>query len=117
MNPPAVQLHVVTLDLPGLPPGNGFQGTGPEAKRFLIAKGDRRQLVYFWYQSRGRVIARNEEKILYQFWDRARLGRTDGSLIRFMAPISQTGGVEAAEERLLSLASQVVPLLPAYIPQ
>ena len=51
-------------------------GSGGEAKRFVIAKGNRRSLVYFWYHSRGRVIARNHEKILFMLVDRARFGRT-----------------------------------------
>ncbi len=73
-------------------------GAGPagEAKRFVIAKGNQRSLVYFWYHSRGRVIARSHHKILWMFLDRARLGRTDGSLVRFTVPI-QFGDEEAAE--------------------
>ena len=55
------------LDFPGLP------GAPAEVNRLIIAKGDARQLVYYWYQERGRVIADDWMKILYQFWDRARL--------------------------------------------
>ena len=36
-------------------------GRSGEAKRFVIAQGEARQLVYFWYQSRGRIIAQNHE--------------------------------------------------------
>ncbi|HEB91763.1 MAG TPA: EpsI family protein [Deltaproteobacteria bacterium] len=90
-------------------------GSGGEAKRFVIAKGNQRALVYFWYQSRGRVIARNHEKILWMFLDRARRGRTDGSLVRFTIPI-QHGDVEAAEASFQEFERQVVPLLPEFIP-
>ncbi len=90
-------------------------GHGGEAKRFVIAKGNRRQLVYFWYQSRGRVIARNHEKISYMFLDRAMRGRTDGSLVRFTVPI-EFGDIEAAEARFNEFANQVTPLLTAYVP-
>ncbi len=91
-----------------------FNGAG-EARRVVVAKGNMRSLVYFWYQSRGRIIARNHEKILYMFLDRAVEKRTDGSLVRFTVPI-QHGDVEAAEEAFVSLAQAVAPLLPAYIP-
>ena len=57
------------------------------AKRFVIAKGNLQALVYFWYHSRGRVIAQSHHEILYMFLDRAREGRTD-SLVRFTVPIS-----------------------------
>ncbi len=61
-----------TLDLPGMPAG------GVPVNRLVIAKGDARQLVYYWYQERGRVIADDWMKIIWLFWDRARLHRTDG---------------------------------------
>lgn len=111
-----IDSRMVRLDLPGLPQRAGLRADGPEAKRFVIAKGKARQLVYFWYQSRGRTLARSEDKILFQFWDRATQGRTDGSLVRFMTPI-QRGDIDAAEARLLHLAGLVTPQLPAYLPE
>ena len=81
-------------------------GPGGEAKRFIIAKGNHRSLVYFWYHSRGRVIARGHEKILYMFLDRARYGRTDGSLVRFTVPIVR-GDVESAEATFREFAGNV----------
>jgi len=94
------------------------EGAGPtegEAKRFIIAKGNQRALVYFWYQSRGRVIARSHEKIFWMFLDRARYGRTDGSLVRFTVPI-QFGDEQAAEETFMDFANAVTPLLTDYVP-
>jgi EpsI family protein len=90
-------------------------GAGGEAKRFVIAKGNRRSLVYFWYQSRGHVIARNYQKIMWMFLDRARQGRTDGSLVRFTIPIRH-GDIETAEAHFRELASLVTPLLSDYVP-
>jgi len=90
-------------------------GPGGEAKRFVIAKGNERALVYFWYHSRGHVIARNYQKIMWMFLDRARLGRTDGSLVRFTIPINN-GNVDAAEASFQEFASAVTPLLHEYVP-
>lgn len=89
---------------------------GGEAKRAIIAKGNLRALVYFWYQSRGRVIARNHEKILYMFVDRATKNRTDGSLVRITVPV-ENGGEAKAEETVRSLAEGLAPLLPEYLPE
>ena len=86
-----------------------------EIKRVVIAKGNQRSLVYFWYQSRGRVIAQNHEKIFYMFLDRASSRRTDGSLVRFTIPIIR-GDEERAEETFRDLVRQISPLLPAYVP-
>ena len=99
-----------TLEMPGLPGGSA------SVNRLIIAKGDLRQLVYYWYQSRGRVIARDWQKILYVGWDRAMRGRTDGSLVRFSIQIGRKSGDEAAEKAFRALAPQVVALLPDYVP-
>lgn len=86
-----------------------------EAKRFVIAKGDSRSLVYFWYQSRGRVVARNHEVILYKFLDRATRNRSDGALVRLTTPIERRDEA-GAEARILAFAEALTPLLPEYLP-
>ena len=88
---------------------------GGEAKRVIVARGNARNLVYFWYQSRGRTIARNHEKILYMFMDRAVERRTDGSLVRFTVPITH-GDHDAAEATFRSIVQSVTPLLSDYVP-
>lgn len=90
-------------------------GGGGEAKRFVIAKGNQRNLVYFWYQSRGRVIARSHEKILYMFLDRATRGRTDGSLVRFTVPVLH-GDINEAEATFDRFAATAAPIFSEFIP-
>jgi len=99
----------VRLDLPGLPGGSGL------VNRLVIAKGDARQLVYYWYQERGRVIADDWKKIIWLFWDRARLQRTDGSLVRFTIPMGREDD-ESAEREFQELAPLVVAQIPEYSP-
>lgn len=98
----------VPLNLPGLP-------ADAMGNRLVIAKGDARQLVYYWYQERGRVIADDWMKIFWLFWDRAQLSRTDGSLVRFTIPMGRNGD-EAAEAAFQALAPLVTGALPAYSP-
>jgi EpsI family protein len=100
---------VVDIDLPGLP-----QQPAP-VNRMVIAKGDARQLVYYWYQTQGRVIADDWQKIAYLSWDRARSGRTDGALIRFTTAIFHKDD-DAAERRIRELAADITPRLPAFVP-
>lgn len=83
--------------------------------RLTIARGETRALVYYWYQSRGRVIAEDWKKIVYQFWDRATRHRTDGSLVRFTIPVVR-GNLERADAAFLDLARRMAPLLPDYLP-
>ncbi len=99
----------VTLDLPGMP-----HGSAP-VNRLVIAKGDARQLVYYWYQERGRVIADDWMKIVWLFWDRARLQRTDGALVRFTIPMTRDGDT-TAESAFRELAPLVTAQLPPFSP-
>ena len=101
--------RTVPLDFGGLP------GANPTAKRLVIAKGDQRQLVYYWYQSQGRVIAEDWKKIVYVGLDRALRGRTDGSLVRFTVPIVR-GDEERAERAFRDLAPRVIGQLAPHVP-
>jgi EpsI family protein len=98
------------MDTPGLPQQHAT------VKRMLIAKGEARQLVYYWYQSRGRVVSDDWKKILFVGLDRALKKRTDGSLVRFTVPVLRQDE-ERAERAFRSLAPQVVERLPAYLPE
>jgi EpsI family protein len=100
-----------TVSLPEM----GLPGEAPRVKRLIIAKGEHRQLVYYWYQSRGRVIAEDWKKIVYVGLDRALRGRTDGSLVRFTIPIRRTDE-EAAERAFRDLAPRVLSRLENYVP-
>ncbi len=91
-------------------------GIPGQAKRVVVAKGDHRQLVYFWYQSRGHVIANNTDRLMYMFLDRAMRSRTDGALLRFMIPVRR-GNFDAAEETFQQFASVMLPKIPPYIPE
>lgn len=99
----------VELDIPGLPQ------SGESVKRLIIAKGQNRQLVYYWYQSRGRVIAHDWQKIFYVGLDRAIKQRTDGSLVRFTVPIFRNDD-EKAEAAFHDLAPRLLAKIPEYVP-
>jgi EpsI family protein len=101
--------RTVPLEIDGLP------GEQHSVKRLVIAKGDQRQLVYYWYQSQGRVIAEDWKKILYVGLDRAMRGRTDGSLVRFTIPIVR-GDEQRAEQAFRDLAPRVIERLPRHVP-
>ncbi len=90
-------------------------GIAGDAKRVIIAKGDHRNLVYFWYQSRGHVIGTNLGRLQHLFFDRALRNRTDGSLLRFTMPIHR-GDFDEADETFRAFASKIAPDLPRFIP-
>lgn len=102
--------QVVEVDVPGLPERPA------RVNRLVIAKGEARQLVYYWYQTQGRVIAEDWRKIAYLSWDRARRQRTDGALVRFTTWIQQRDD-ETRDEAILTLAGKMMPLLGSYVPE
>ena len=55
------------------------------------------------------------KKIVSLFWDRARMSRTDGALVRFTLPVVR-GDEAKADAAFHDLAQHVVPLLPSYVP-
>ena len=58
-----------------------------EVNRVVIAKGSSRQLVYYWFDQRGRQMT-NEYGVKWMiFWDALTRNRTDGALVRLVTPV------------------------------
>lgn len=94
------------------------QGRDITVNRYLVQKGLDRQLVLYWYQSHGRVIASEYTSKAYLIHDAVRMNRTDGSMVRVIAPIKVGVADESAAERLAEDFVRVIfPMLPAYLPQ
>lgn len=85
--------------------------------RFIIGKGLERQLVLYWYQAHGRVVASEYAAKAYLVADAIRLNRTDGALIRLISAMGPHEEPASAEKRLVEFAKQLGPLLPKYIPE
>lgn len=85
-----------------------------EANRYIIQKGDQRQLLVYWYQGRGRAVASEYWGKVYTVLDSARRRRSDGAMVRVMTPV--TSSENAALDTALDLAAQVAPFLPEYVP-
>jgi EpsI family protein len=86
--------------------------------RYIVQKGLDRQLVLYWYQSHGRVIASEYTSRAYLINDAIRMNRTDGSLVRVIAPIpvgAEDDGA-AAEKLAVEFVRVLFPTLPAYLP-
>jgi len=85
--------------------------------RVVIQKGDQKELVFYWFQQRGRLLANEYLVKLYLLWDAMTRNRTDGALVRLVAAVTPQEGEAAAERRLVSFAGAVRPLLTKYIPE
>lgn len=85
--------------------------------RLLIEKGDSKQMVYYWFQQRGRIITNEYMMKWYLFWDAMTKSRTDGALIRLTTVLSPGQDVAIADDRLESFAKEISPLMHEYVPQ
>ncbi len=79
--------------------------------RYVIEKGHDRRVVYYWYHGRGRVVANEYANKAWLVVDAMRTGRSDGALVRAMAPATHEGehDVAAFVQALFSPLSQALP--------
>lgn len=84
--------------------------------RALIEKGPYRQISYYWFPMRGRILTNAFQMKWYNFWDALTQQRTDGALVRVIAPVEPDESSEDAEKRLKSFVRLIVPVLSEYLP-
>jgi exosortase D (VPLPA-CTERM-specific) len=82
--------------------------------RVLIKKGDEEQVVYYWFQQRGRIVTNEYLVKWYLFWDALTRNRTDGALVRLMAKVNPD--LDETDSQLSSFARTVSAQLTGYIP-
>lgn len=84
--------------------------------RAIIEQGNEKQLVYYWFQQRGRIITNEYLVKWYLFIDSLTRNRSDGALVRLVMPVPSYEKVEDVEVRTHDFIQQLVPILNAYIP-
>ncbi len=87
-----------------------------QVNRVVIQKGRSRQLVYYWFQQRGRTITNEYLVKWFIFWDSLTRKRSDGALVRIITPLPEGEDIVAADSRLAQFASRAVADLARYVP-
>jgi EpsI family protein len=82
---------------------------------YLIEKDGNRDLVLYWYQARGRVIASEYSGKIWLVVDAITRSRTDGALVRLFT--STRDGEDKARERAVKFAQLLYPELSKFIPE
>ena len=92
-------------------------GKSSTINRAVIAMGDMRQLVYFWFVERGRIQT-NEYAVKWRiFWDALTINRTDGALVRVTTFVPDVTRIAEAEVRLKEFIRSINPKLILHLPQ
>ena len=84
---------------------------------YIIANGENRQFVIYWYEAHGRSVASEYAAKFYLVTDAMRLNRTDGALIRVITSIDPTEGTNVAKNRAEEFVAQLTPMLPPFVPE
>ena len=92
-------------------PGGGFT-----VNRGIIRHGTERQLVYYWFQQRGRVVTNEYLVKWYLLRDAIARDRTDGALVRLMAPLPPGSNEAAVDRDLTQFAGSLAGQLSRFVP-
>ncbi|MEP6601576.1 MAG: exosortase C-terminal domain/associated protein EpsI [Nitrospirota bacterium] len=108
-------------------PGGGWQfmdsqqvpivlanGEVANINKVLIQKGLEKQVILYWYQDRGRIIASEYWAKGFLVWDSMTKKRTDGSLVRISVPVKDSE--ESAYAMGFEFMREIFPLLGQYLP-
>ena len=104
-----IENHRLTLTVPGHAPF--------PANRYVIAKDNSREMVLYFFWAHNRGVASEYWAKYYLVKDAIEMNRSDGALIRIVTSISPHESPEAAQQRLLPFAAQVLPMLDRYVPR
>ena len=84
--------------------------------RMVVERARSRQIIYYWYDQRGRKIANEYKMKAMVVYDTVTRRRADGSLVRVMTPVKASESIESADNRLIGMAKQLNTYLPKYVP-
>ncbi len=101
-----IQSGYATIAIPG--------GRQIVVNEYVIQQGLDKELVFYWYQGRGRVIASEYSGKFWMVADAISRNRTDGALVRLIT--SMNDSEPKARARLEDFAQQVFPPLDHLIP-
>ena len=88
-----------------------------DVNRAVIQKGLSEQLVYYWFEQRGKRITNDFKAKMSVVYDSLAIDRTDGALVRYITPIIKGEPEGAADERLQRLMRESLPKLPRFVPE
>ena len=107
---------IVSLDRHSVD-GITLNGQALLVNRTVIQMGDYRQLVYYWFQQRGRNLTNEYLVKWFLFWDALTRNRTDGALVRLTTLVPRDEKLSDADHRLVDFAKNISPHLKDYIPE
>jgi exosortase D (VPLPA-CTERM-specific) len=91
-------------------------GQSIDVNRVVIEKKGLKQVVYYWFEERGRHIAKEGALKYFALRDALLDNRSDGALIRIVVPLNAEHDEVAADMTARKLVADAGPLLQSYLP-
>lgn len=85
--------------------------------RAVIQKGLSKQLVYYWFEQRGKRMTSDYLAKASVVYDSLTMGRADGAMVRFVTEIPPGQTEAEADARLQGFMAELLPKLPRFIPE
>jgi len=85
--------------------------------RLIIQYRDYQQLVYYWYDQRGRNVANEFAMKFWLIYDAVMRKRSDGAMVRLITPIRAEKGIAEADSLLQDMQAKMDAFLPTYVPE
>jgi len=111
---PAGGWRITTLEQVTIPGEAGSRGL--RVNRAVIELGEQRQLVYYWFKQRDRVLTNEYVVKWYIFVDALTRQRTDGALVRLITPLRPGENAGDGDARLQAFARVAEPELRSFLP-
>jgi EpsI family protein len=89
---------------------------GPNVNRVIIQLGEQKQLVYYWFEQRGRSFTNEYLAKWYLFQDSLTMNRSDGALVRLVTSVPPNTDEALADKRLQNFLKDFYPDFPRYLP-
>jgi len=84
--------------------------------RAIIEKEPVKQVSYYWFPSRDRILTNAFQMKWFNFWDALTRHRTDGALVRVITLVYPTESIDQAETRMKDFINEIHPVLLRYLP-
>lgn len=108
--------EIASMNGADIPAGGGMARSSVHVNRAVIQKGSHKQVVWYWFKQRDRILSDEYLVKFFLFWDAVTRGRTDGALVRVSSVVGPGETEKLVDQRLLQLVSAVEPELNRYVP-
>lgn len=82
----------------------------------VLLNGDKKQIMFYWFHSRGRIIRSEYTQKIFLVWDSIFRHRTDGSFVRIVSPVTGCDEQKTISD-LKKFSETLFPILDDFIPR